>query len=327
MNTDSPACDEVVVATDGSADADLAIDWAAQEAATRTAPLRILTAYPYGDAASDEPGAASQARQIVDSAAARVRQGFPGLSIRTEVAQGDPRRLLEASQDGAAVVVLGSRGRNALRTVWLGSVSYWATRHLEVPAVIVRPLPGAQRVASRNLVVGVDVGDSGVALSTAFAMAARRNASVTVAHGWWDVVDQGTPWHPVDPSGVDAGQRQMLDDLLAPIVAEYPNVPFAIVFARGNVVAFLLDLARTHEALVIGRKRVAPFDSLGLGTVATSVVEHAFGVTVVVPMSERILRGEEHGHDVFVTAQERLWVGGPVDSDDRTQLANQGTPH
>lgn len=288
MNSFSAELLDVVVATDGSADADLAVDWAAQEATRRTGSLLILHAYT-----SNNPGhdAGRAALDIVDLAADRVRRHFPSLCVETKVVESDPRDALEEYQDRAAAVVLGSRGVNAPRTVWLGSVSYWATRHLHVPTVIVRPLPGASHRAEHGIVVGVDAGDSGVALRTAFEMAAHHGCSVTVAHAWWDVGGPDAPWSSVDPADVALGRRELVSDLLQDIVGEYPDVPFAVVFGRGNVVAFLQDLARSHEALVVGRKNSSPFDDRGLGTVASAVIEHGRGVTVVAPDAREIAKG------------------------------------
>lgn len=273
---------DVVVATDGSADADLAVDWAAEEAMRRSASLLILTAQSPAEAWSEPPRAALD---IVDLAADRVRRHFPGLTVATKVVQGDPRQALQEYQERAALVVLGSRGLNALRTIWLGSVSYWATRHLQVPTVIVRPLAGGHHRTAMGIAVGVDAGDSADPLRAAFEMAAHRRCGVTIAHAWWDVEGPDARSSVVAPSEVEPARHRLVDALVGPVAADYPEVPFKVVFGHGSVVAFLLDIARSHEALIVGRKRPAPFDSVGLGTVASAIVEHARGVTVVVPES------------------------------------------
>lgn len=278
---------DVVVATDGSVDADLAVDWAAEEAMRRSASLLILTAHAAGET---WPEPSRDALDIVDLAADRVRRHFPGLAVETKVVDGDPRAALEEYQDRAALVVLGSRGLNALRTVWLGSVSYWATRHLEIPTVIVRPLAGGHHRTARGVAVGVDAGDSEAPLRAAFEMAAHRRGEVTIAHAWWDVESSDARSSLVASSTVDPARRQLVDTLVAPVAADFPDVPFKVVFGRGSVVAFLLEIARSHEAVIVGRKRSAPFDSVGLGTVASAVVEHARGITVVVP-EPRVVEG------------------------------------
>lgn len=266
----------VVVATDGSADADFAVDWAAGEARARTSPLLIASAY------WPEESAATAAK-VAEVSADRVRQRFPDVAVETMVVEGDPREVLIEVQDRAAIVVLGARGLNVLRTVWLGSVSYWAARHLQVPVVVVKPLAGIRESSAKGIAVGVDAGDTGDALRVAFEMAARRGCPVTIAHAWWDLEGSGARWGSVVPGHVDEARLRMLDELVGPIAAAHPDVPVELAIGRGSVVAFLVDLGRCHQALVLGRKTTSPFDRTGLGTVASAVVEHAFGVTVIVP--------------------------------------------
>ena len=279
---------DVVVATDGSADADLAVDWAAEEAMRRSASLLILSACGLHPEAGD-PG--SGTLDIVDRAADRVRRHFPGIQVETKVVQGDPRDALEEYQDRASLVVLGSRGTNALRTVWLGSVTSWATRHLHVPTVIVRPLAGAGQRSVGGIAVGVDGGDPDSALRVAFEMAAHRRIPLTIGHAWWDVESPDARWRSVDPAAVEAERSRFVRDVVERVAPDFPDVTFTLAFGRGSVVAFLLDLARTRDALVIGRRPSAPFDARGLGTIASAVVEHARGVTVVVPETAPTSKG------------------------------------
>lgn len=276
VNNPSGQLLNVLVATDGSAGADCAVDWAAAEAMRRSGWLLVLTARAIE--ATDR-----SALDIVDRAADRVRRHFPGLKVDTKVVETDPREALAELQSQASLVVVGSRGRNALRTVWLGSVAYWAARHLQVPVAIVRPLSGAHDEVLGRIAVGVDTQAAATTLRAAFEMAAHRRCSVTIGHAWWDIEDADAGWSSVAPELVESARRHLVHDLVRRVAADYPDVGFEVRFARGSVGAFLLDLARTHDALVIGRRKTAPFDDTGLGTVATVISEHARGVTVVVP--------------------------------------------
>lgn len=76
---------DVVVATDGSMDADLAVDWAAEEAMRRTAALLVISGY-----SQDGPGSSAcrTALDVVDLAADRARRRFPGLVVETKVVEG-----------------------------------------------------------------------------------------------------------------------------------------------------------------------------------------------------------------------------------------------
>ena len=65
-------------------------------------------------------------------------------SIRTQVERGDPvERLTQAAAERAApLIVVGSRGRNALQAALLGSVSAGLVRAAERPVVVAGPRSG-----------------------------------------------------------------------------------------------------------------------------------------------------------------------------------------
>lgn len=302
MNAASDKSTSVVVAIDGSPASDAALIWAAGEANSRREPLLIFTACPpleippssAHETAADRLmssvlDAARMRRKeyedIVAHASSRVHKDYPSLVIRTEVFEGDPRTAIELYESLASMLVLGSRGLGSVRTVLLGSVSFWATRHLSIPTVIVRPSDDERMSVPRRIAVGISAeSNSEITLRQAFSMAARRGCPLTIANAAWDSQASGSGWERLPDDQVEPRRFRAVTELVAQIAPDYPDVVYQVVFARGQVDRFLASLGHTHSALVIGRRKSTLMDYVGLGTLASSVVEHAVGATVIIPI-------------------------------------------
>ncbi len=146
--------ERVVVGVDGSAEADVALDWAADEAARRGARLQVVSvaqepelwAVPYGLA----PPLPTTPLEFPDIARAAAQEALDGLarrhpelarSVRAEVVGlvGHPAAELVDHAAGAAVLVLGHRGRGTLASAALGSVGLSCVLHARCPVTVVRP--------------------------------------------------------------------------------------------------------------------------------------------------------------------------------------------
>ena len=120
----------IVVGTDTSAAADLAVADAAQLAAARGSELLLLYVRPAGDAgtAVDPHRAADPARHLSQLAAR-----FPTVVTRTRVEAGDPaeRIVAVAEEEEADTIVVGNRGMYG---------SWWRVRD-SVPNLVLRHAP------------------------------------------------------------------------------------------------------------------------------------------------------------------------------------------
>lgn len=140
MNATGP----VVVAVDGSACAEAALQWAADQAAATGAPLEILTVWDwprsYGWAVpvpSDFDPSADAAR-LVDASEASVHASHPQVACAGVVVQGAaPVALVDASRR-ARLLVVGSRGHGEFAGMLIGSVSQHCVAHAHCPVVVVR---------------------------------------------------------------------------------------------------------------------------------------------------------------------------------------------
>ncbi|RLP85903.1 universal stress protein [Micromonospora sp. BL4] len=125
----------VAVGVDGSEPSLVALGFAAERAAQRQVPLRVLHAWTPG------PGGAAgvpDEREAVEQALEPWRRTYAELSISVDLVPGSPAAMLiEASRD-ARLVVVGSRGRGGLAGTLLGSVSQQLIQHAHCPVAVVR---------------------------------------------------------------------------------------------------------------------------------------------------------------------------------------------
>jgi nucleotide-binding universal stress UspA family protein len=143
----------VVVGVDGSSASGRAADIAAATAAETGAPLDVvsvwtglsrdgrMTALASGMSTSSDvftPAARARAEQVADRAVARVRETHPELDVRRVVVEGHPARALAEAAEGAALLVVGSRGRGAFTGLVLGSVSHGVAHRAACPVMVVR---------------------------------------------------------------------------------------------------------------------------------------------------------------------------------------------
>jgi nucleotide-binding universal stress UspA family protein len=139
---------KIVVGVDGSAPSLHALEWAYNEALVSGAELTAVHGwiYPYSGARTSvsEPrtqmqlDAMEELKTSLESLGPRLTGGSLHIHARL-VEQSPAEALLEESQD-ADLLVLGSRGRGAIRSSLLGSVSRTVAQHALCPVAVIRQL-------------------------------------------------------------------------------------------------------------------------------------------------------------------------------------------
>jgi nucleotide-binding universal stress UspA family protein len=137
----------ILVSVDGSADAERALSEAIDIAQADRARLTILTAIPKSPtwmcAALAVPvpppldrELERESQQILRAAERRVPDSVPVTTILTRkpIREAIQKRIAEGHHD---LLVIGSRGRGAVRSSLLGSVSHHALNHSPIPVLIV----------------------------------------------------------------------------------------------------------------------------------------------------------------------------------------------
>jgi len=144
----------VVVGIDGSDNADAAFAFAVDEARLRGATLRIVAVWEVpatfyggggGYGGGFEPvdvqvydGVRGQAQKAAEELVASARARADGVECDPVVEEGDAASVLVEQAEGAALLVVGSRGLGGFKSFLLGSVSQKVLHHAPCPVVIVR---------------------------------------------------------------------------------------------------------------------------------------------------------------------------------------------
>ena len=135
----------ILIATDGSENADQAVDVAIDLARQTGAALQVLSVRPQRAAGRAGSGPATLEveerdgpEHIAEAAAVRAREA--GVAATPHHARGDVVSSIAeaASSLGADLVVVGSRGHGPISGAVLGSVSHGLVSRSPVPLTIVR---------------------------------------------------------------------------------------------------------------------------------------------------------------------------------------------
>ena len=148
----------IVVGVDGSPESGAAIEFAMREAMRRGAWLRVVAAaqlpeywtIAYGTADLPSPEEViTDTKRIARKTLDEVVNAHPELAaaeFNLEAIAGPPGPVLVEASEGADLLVLGHRGRGALRSALLGSVGLHCVLHATCPVTIVRAAKAAEQV-------------------------------------------------------------------------------------------------------------------------------------------------------------------------------------
>ena len=134
--------ERIVVGVDGSEASHRALEWAVDEARRRNATVEAIHAWhqpfvsgyaymgeiPLGDYVTEAQG-------VLDAAIASVDAS--GVTVESKVIAGGPSGVLVEEAKGAALLVVGSRGRGGFSGLLMGSVSQQTAHHAPCPIVII----------------------------------------------------------------------------------------------------------------------------------------------------------------------------------------------
>ena len=270
----------VVAGLDELTGATAALDWAVDEAVLRGRPLVLVHAL---DPEGSRSVARAESARLLDDATAHVRhRAGPSLDLHRHVAEGDPTELLVTLSSGACAIVLGSRGRGAIRSTVLGSVSVGVSKQAACPVIVHRPHahPGLVR---HGVAVGSSAtGHSPHTLAFAYDAASLRGWPLTVIHAVWDAEAMVSTPHLVTGAALLRleSERLQLAEAMAGLAEEHPDVRARVLVARGLPEECLTTLGARMHLLVVGRERQPR--RLARPT-AVSVIENADCPVAVVP--------------------------------------------
>ena len=288
----------VVVGVDGSPGSRAALVHALITAARRGGDLDVVSSYAIelyylGGAPLDVPDLAGVRDDTHDRVADLVEEvrtesavasvpGIADVTVRLVVSEGPAVQALVDRAEGAELLVVGSRGRGAMRSALLGSVALHCATHAPCPVLVVHPVP-ADHTPSGRVVVGVDGSPSSrEALVAAVAEAGRIGAEVeavasyVMADAWTDL---STVIQPTDERVRDE-LRQRTEQSVAEVLAARaadagpaPKVRTEVL--EGPAAEVLVTAARGADLLVVGSRGRGALRGLLLGSVALHCAMHA----------------------------------------------------
>ncbi len=298
---------KILVATDGSTSADLAlqlvagVDWPAgssirvvQAVETGTAILGGMWPppgpMPIGDLENEALG---QAEETVGRLVKRLARS--GLFVDSTVLRGRPATAIAmaAAAMPADVIVMGNRGHGTIPSMVLGSVSAEVIDHASVPVLVARGRsierltlawdgsPYARRAA--EAILGWPI----------FAGAIVQVVSVAhIALPWWTgfPVPGSAETAALSEETADA-TRHDRDALAAAMAAELSGAGLHAepIGREGDPAAEIIDAARAagSDVVVIGTHGRTGLARLALGSVARNVLHHAPCSVLIVPPARR----------------------------------------
>ena len=288
----------IVVGVDGSPYSDAAVEWAADYAVAHHAPLCLLHAagdlgddlVPYKVDAREMLTKASQG--ITERARRAVAERAPDLVVSVEAPFADARPAL-VDVHGAAMIVVGTRGRGPLASRLLGSVSQAVVSHATCPVTVVRPRGDRVDSALAPVVVGVDLdGSAQAALEIGFEIATMTNRSLTALHAWTahdtTYIDATSYTRRLD--GMEAHERS-LAEAMSGYPEKYPDVVVTPMMVDDHPTAALVRASETAAHLVLGSRERGRL-TRHFGSVSRAVVEHAVCPVTVVHQAPGHREGE-----------------------------------
>lgn len=270
----------IAVGVDGSRAAWSALDWAAECAERTGRTLQIVHAgdtYTMPGTVSDQPFG----HDLLADAIATVAESRPDVAVTTRLMPGDPGDVLVELSASADLIAVG-RGRGGVAGLVLGSVADRVLRHAHCPTAVI---PRGVRSGANTIAVGASDTEGGrAALRFAFTEATRRGAELVVVRSWL-TFDWRTASEPVPRmANVQAWQEQeraLLDELLQPFRAAFPEARLRTVITHEPVELALERETRDAAMLVLGCRRTDDAHLARMGSI-TSWAAHHFDCPVVV---------------------------------------------
>lgn len=245
------------VGYDGSDHSANGLRWAINRAAERHAALDIVSAYMYPHTDRIPPDSPFSAEEIY---------GSSGVACRRRAQIGPAADVLIDASIDSELLVTGSRGRGAMSSLLLGSVTHDLVVHLHTPTVIV-PEAHDPRPPVRRLVLGVNRSKASRAALLWAAGFADDDAEIVAVHAHSEHDDE----------------REDVDTLVGAVEDEIGRAGrFSRTYPTSTPGRALLDEAAGADLIVVGNAR-KPGLATELDSTALWLLQHLELPLAVVP--------------------------------------------
>jgi nucleotide-binding universal stress UspA family protein len=305
---------KVLLATDGSEEAELAARSAAELADKIGSELHVVHVFgisPWYPAYPEATGfdgveledpvleedlqriSEQRARELLDAEAEKLRS-VGGTPAQTHLVEGGvPQEIVGLAEEiGAGLVVVGSRGRGGIRRALMGSVSDSVVRHAHCPVLVVRDGERERDYLPGRILLAVDGSEeASTAAQTAVELADRTDSELHVVY-----VGEVTPVSHPERRGYLARYEQLQEEARRLLEEQVDEIKSA----GGTVSRAHLRMGRPDKEIVaLGEEIGAGLIATGsrglggmrralMGSASASIVRHAHcPVLVVRPEKEQ----------------------------------------
>ncbi len=304
---------KILLATDGSKEAELAARNAAELADKTGSELHVVHVFgitPWYPTYPDVTGfdgteledpmleedlertSEQRARELLDAEVEKIR------SVGGTVAQahlregGTPQEIVALAEEiGVGLVVMGSRGRSRVRRALLGSISDSVVRHAHCPVLVVRDGEREAHYLPSRILLAVDGSEeASAAARTAVELADRVDSELHVVY-----VGEVRPVYHPERHGYFARYEQLqeeaqrlLDEQVDKLKSAEAIVPRAhLRMGRPDEEIVVLGEEIGAGLIVVGSRGLGGIRRALVGSVSDSVVRHAHCPVLVVRGEER----------------------------------------
>ena len=290
---------KILLATDGSEDAELAARVAADLTKRTAAELHLshawrpLPYYAYPSLVPEEyhPPYEEGAKKLLDEQVGRIERAG-GTVAESHLVTGRPAEaIIELGEEiDAGLIVVGSRGHGPVGRLVMGSVSEGVVHHAHCPVLVVRG--GEEAWPPQRIVIGDDgSGPARRAGELAAAFAKLVGAEVTLVQAYENPPEPIGGWSAQDRRELDevlSRERQALQERAEELVAIAGTRPEIRLIETEPTLAMLMVAEQGVEEstlIAVGSRGHGAAKRTILGSVSTKVLRVARGPVLVCPDS------------------------------------------
>jgi nucleotide-binding universal stress UspA family protein len=279
---------KILLATDGSEDAELAATTAVGLARSTASELHVVHTYRtvpsvHFDALVRQE-MEREAQGILDGQVKQI-EGLGGSVAQARLSEGGAAEEIVALAEeiGVGLIAVGSRGRGRIRRLLMGSVSDAVVRHAYCPVIVVRWKPV---VFPAKMLLATDGSEEArLALQTAADLSERTGSELHVVH----VGEVPLVYHPerhgyrIQYERDEKEARELLETQVAGIKAAAATVAqehLRMGKADEHIVVLAEELGA--DLIVMGSRGLGGVKRALMGSVSDSVVRHAHCPVLVV---------------------------------------------
>lgn len=272
--------ENIVVAVNGSAGSESALDWAIARANAIGSVLQLVAVIEFGTPTMVDPDHLRPAyeRHLLESV---DRARAAGVTASSVVVRGFTSHEIVRAAVDADLLVIGTREPAGY---FSGTLRHRIAGESKCPVVVV---PAGWIPRDGAIVVGVDDDESSVvAVEFAASEATRSGRPIEMVHAWQLTIPLALGWlgSGADPyEQIKEAHQAALDVAVAALRDAHPDLDVIPLLGHGSGAQVITENAESAELVVVGTHRRGLATSMLLGSVAHDLLISMPAPIVIVP--------------------------------------------